>query len=208
MRARKRALFKCRNVSLDGRKKYYDCCKRFAKEVRIYYDKLESKCVESGNVKDFYKYANSRLKHNAGVATLKNKLGNLCVDDTEKSEILNEFFSSVFTRDDGTKPEFRRRVQEDTVLSSVIFTPQKVCKVLRKLPNKTSRRPDGIPALFLKLVSTNACRVRNHCHDNCFCVPLSKLFNVIMQLGDVPDIWCTAEVVPVYKKGDASDPGN
>ncbi len=76
------------------------------------------------------------------------------------------------------------------------------------MPNKTSRSPDGIPALFLKLVSINACRVRNHCHDNCLCVPLSKLFNVIMQLGDVPDIWCTAEVVPVYKKGDASDPGN
>ena len=36
-----------------------------------------------------------------------------------------------------------------------------------------------------------------------------KLFNIILETGIVPDIWCTGVILPIYKKkGDASNPDN
>ena len=42
----------------------------------------------------------------------------------------------------------------------------------------------------------------------CLAQPLAIIFNLIMQYGVLPDIWRTAIVVPIYKKGPASNPQN
>ncbi len=34
------------------------------------------------------------------------------------------------------------------------------------------------------------------------------MYNVFMQLSELPDVWRTADVVPVSKKGSPSEPGN
>jgi len=38
--------------------------------------------------------------------------------------------------------------------------------------------------------------------------PVSIIFNLSLQTGDIPDIWKLASVVPVFKKGYPSDPCN
>ncbi|KAJ4925143.1 hypothetical protein JOQ06_017880, partial [Pogonophryne albipinna] len=35
-----------------------------------------------------------------------------------------------------------------------------------------------------------------------------KLFNVILQSGCFPDIWCKGLISPIHKNGDKSDPNN
>ena len=35
-----------------------------------------------------------------------------------------------------------------------------------------------------------------------------KLFNLILQSGKMPDIWCQGLITPIYKSGDKSDPTN
>ena len=40
--------------------------------------------------------------------------------------------------------------------------------------------------------------------ENCFL----KLFNLILMVGCVPNIWCKVLITPVHKKGDSSDPDN
>ena len=37
---------------------------------------------------------------------------------------------------------------------------------------------------------------------------LCHLFNKVLEVGVYPDDWCKAIIVPVYKKGDTSDPNN
>ena len=35
-----------------------------------------------------------------------------------------------------------------------------------------------------------------------------KLFNLILQSGKMPDIWCQGLITPIYKSGEESDPTN
>ena len=37
---------------------------------------------------------------------------------------------------------------------------------------------------------------------------LCHLFNKVLEVGVYPDDWCKAITVPVYKKGETSDPNN
>ena len=37
---------------------------------------------------------------------------------------------------------------------------------------------------------------------------LCHLFNKVLEVGVYPDDWCKAIIVPVYKKGETSDPNN
>ena len=47
-----------------------------------------------------------RMKTNSGISSLKKNDGSLAVKDIEKAETLNEFFSSVFIREDTTNVPF------------------------------------------------------------------------------------------------------
>ena len=74
-------------------------------------------------------------------------------DSTEKADTFNNFFSSVFTTDNGITPEFDNRVDiTSTCLSCVNFSPATVCKVLKHLKPTTSVGPDGIPNVLLSYV--------------------------------------------------------
>ncbi len=56
----------------------------------------------------------------SSIAPLKKQDGSLVTSAFDKSQILNEFFGSVFTVDDGTKPYFPKRVPD--TLSQISFT--------------------------------------------------------------------------------------
>jgi hypothetical protein len=43
---------------------------------------------------------------------------------------------------------------------------------------------------------------------NILCYPLSKLFNISLETGVFPSAWKTAKVIPVFKKGNRTDPAN
>ena len=38
--------------------------------------------------------------------------------------------------------------------------------------------------------------------------PLSKIFNLSLSRGDLPQDWTSAHIVPVFKKNDKSNPSN
>ena len=60
----------------------------------------------------------------------------------------------------------------------------------------TSSGPDGLSPNMVKL------------HANELSLPLSLLYTSFMSVGDLPQAWKAATVVPIYKKGPASDPSN
>ncbi len=206
LRARRNALYRNRNVDEASRVLYRDCCREWREKVLAYNEKMEAKCINSGNVRRFYKFANSKLKKKQGLAPLRREDGSLTCDDNEKSELLNAFFGSVFTHDNGRHPEFASRVQAGVKFEEIIFSPRKVQKVLKSLPNKLSRSPDSLPSLFLKYIWKNAVTSNNL--YACVSVPLSKIFNFCFQMGDLPDVWLTADVVGVFKKGLATEVTN
>ena len=62
-------------------------------------------------------------------------------------------------------------------------------------PHKASG-PDNLPARFLKEVANQIAPV------------LTIVFQASLDQGHLPDIWKTAAVVPIYKKGSRSEPSN
>ncbi len=206
LRNRKKMFWKNRKTCKNGRKMYSDCSKEFTAEIKEYARKQEEKCLNSGDVGNFYRFANSKIKSNKGIAPLKRCDGVIVDGDVEKCNILNAFFGSVFTVDDGKECNFASRVPCDVKKDDITITASKVCKLLKKLPNKMSRSPDGLPSLFLKKVM-QYCK-SNNCHECCICEPLARIFAVSFYRGELPKCWLKAEVVPIFKKGLLSDPGN
>jgi len=153
----------------------------------------ERQVINSNNLGHFYKHVNNRLSCRTGVGALRDSNGSLYTTDASKAELLNYYFSSVSTKDDGVLPELDRFVPEDVEFSNVTFTPENVMKAMRKLKNNTSCRPDGLLSiLFRKFASHLA-------------IPLSVLFNNSIYVGKIPDDWKKAIIIPISKGSLASD---
>ena len=81
-------------------------------------------------------------------------------------------------------------------LSTLSVTVEQMSKALKSLNPSKSPGPDEIHPKILREVADE------------MAVPLSYLFNVCMKHGKLPSDWKKAEVRPLFKKGDKSQPGN
>ena len=65
-----------------------------------------------------------------------------------------EYFESVFTKDDGSKPHFPSRLQNDCPgISDNKISPEIVFQVLKKCKTNSAARPDGFPSVFTTLLA-------------------------------------------------------
>jgi len=172
------------NEAKSAYKKCEDDCER---ESKKYIERTELCVVNSKNIRKLNSFLNQNLKTRVGIPPLRDANNITCVKDDEKAHILLEQYSNVFTRDDGVIPEFN--LQTNNILREVKFTAEEVKSVLRNLPDKVSNTPDNIPAFFLKRVADNIADF------------LAKLFTLSMRIGNIPRIWKTAIVCPIFKKG-------
>ena len=90
------------------------------------------------NPKSFYKYANSKLKTRSGIGNLDTANGKVS-SDKDKAQALNEFFTSVFTREDTSSiPDPKLEHAIKVPLEDLHITADDVKKKLDKLnPNKS-----------------------------------------------------------------------
>jgi hypothetical protein len=170
--------------------------KTYSSAVKEYQISVEEKLVENGNIGSFYKYVNRKLIGSNGTAPLRDGNGNVHTANSEKAELLNEYFSSVFTTDNGVIDPNRLPMQNSNRLSTVCFSPELVLKHIQRLKSGSCGGPNGLSASFFKSTA------------GAITFPLSIIFNLSLQTEDVPDIWKLALVVPVFNKGSPSDPSN
>ena len=163
--------------------------------IRKFHAARETAMIRKNNLGSFYNYINAKSKSHPSITKLKNSDGSFTSDVKEVAETFNSFFSSVFTHDDGHLPHVTDR-NTDCGLSDIVFTPDIIKGVLRKLKPTTSAGHDGIPNIFLKNCAL------------CLSFPLSHIFDISFKDGHLPDSWKFAMVTPVHKKGPISDPNN
>ena len=60
------------------------------------------------------------------------------------ANLLNEFFSSVFTEDNNVIPPLQPRTEPDDGLANIVFNQNLVFKKLKSLKIKSSPGPDGL----------------------------------------------------------------
>lgn len=164
--------------------------------IHSYHVQREENIINSGNVGRFFNYANRKFKCNSSVGPLRLPDGSITVDPTRKADLLQSVFSTKFTTDNGVCPSFPPRGGGGENLNFVYFSALSVKRAIRKLKSKSSGGPDQISPLLVKM-----------CSDQ-LCSPLAFVYNSCMEHGYLPPMWLSANVTPVFKKGDPTDPNN
>ena len=67
-------------------------------------EKNELNIVNSNDLGLFYKHVNRHFVHKTGIGPLKSTVGRLVIEDAQKAEILNKYFTGMCTNDNGIMP--------------------------------------------------------------------------------------------------------
>eukprot|EP00795_Rhopilema_esculentum_P007269 gene7269-12956_t len=109
--------------------------------------------------------------------------------EQEKVDILNKFFSSIFTKEDETSVPLIDKQFSGSVLIDIDIREQMVLETLQSLKPSKSPGPDGLHPKVLREI---AAQIAN---------PLCFMFRASLQVGLIPGTWKLAHVTPIYKKG-------
>ena len=125
------------------------------------------------------------------------KNGTVYANDTEKANVLNDFFKhQTLLNDDNVElPDIIPYPVHEN-LSSISLTPDEVETTLKSLPVGKATGPDEISNRMLKEISRE------------IAAPITDFFNHSLNTGEVPDSFKESHIVPVPKGGDPSDVGN
>ena len=139
--------------------------------------------------KSFFAYVRSKSKSKVGVSKLMTDDGTVLEEDAMVAREFNEYFCSVFSREDLSNiPEVQDRGTKR--IDSVEITRDRVLRILRGLRADKSSGSDGMsPKLLL------------HIQDE-ISEPLCMLFRKSMEEGCVPEDWRRADIVPIFKAGN------
>ena len=142
-----------------------DKCKKEIKKAKKKHErKIAEDCKE--NPKTFWKYVQEQTKAKQGISALKDQDGELKTAEDQKADILNDFFTSVYTTDSTEVPYLEECSKSYGIgLSDIVVTPEAVENKLKQLNPTKAQGPDKIPPRVLKELS----------HE--LSIPLTHIFN-------------------------------
>ena len=115
------------------------------------------------------------------------------------AEVLNEYFSSVFTTEDISSlpvPFTKFEGNKSERVAQLFVTPEMIALQIKKMKDNLSPGVDGIPPKLLKEIVEQ------------ISTPLAQLFNFSQEEGVVPSEWKEANITPLFKKGSRNKPEN
>jgi hypothetical protein len=130
------------------------------------------------------------------VGPLKSRDGTVVADKKQMADMLNTYFSSVFSGAEVGDVPTAEGEEVRHVLDDVQFDEEAVVKKIQQLKIASAPGPDGIGSLLLKELAEQIKR------------PLTAIYRTSILSGDVPEDWRQANVTPIYKKGSKADPAN
>lgn len=153
---------------------------------------LEESALSFRNSKEFFRYANKRLKGKTSIGALRNG-SKIVSDDYEKAELFKDFFASVYSPG---SPEAAFSQSAYTDCSSAEITYDAVFRHLKNLPMKCSITPDGIPPIFYKKLARYLAE------------PLRLILSRSYEEGVIPKFFRHSLVTPIHKSKSLSDVEN
>ena len=178
------------------RKKYWQNYKSFKRDVTRtmrkarweYINGILQLGLEEGNSRPFWRYIKSQKQDNVGIPALSHKL---VTNNTQKAEILNDQFKSVFTKDDPDSECSKNRPVGPSYppIAHLSISTKGVEKLLTGLNPSKASGPDLIPCRILKELAVE------------LAPGLSSIYDQSLKQGVLPKCWTQALVTPVFKKG-------
>ena len=170
--------------------------RRLSRNAVKLHEKFIADNVKS-NPKGFWNYVSKKSKTKSSIPDLyvDDNKQNLTKSDIEKSNVLGDFFASVFTDEPSDDlPDIT--IKDVPVCDSIVMSVEKVEKLLKELKVNKSPGPDGVSARVLKELS------------DILAVPLYNIFQCSIQSAKIPEDWRTANITALFKKGDKKYAGN
>ena len=149
--------------------------------------------------KSFYAYVRSKQRNKVKVGPLKDNQGIIVSDSKHMAEMLNNYFTSVFTVENLSNiPKVNSYVDfsDSEVLRDLNIEEIEVEEKLIKLNVNKSQRPDEINSELIYEISKELTK------------PLTALFNKYIKTGIIPQDWRDASVAPLHKKGSKNKAEN
>ena len=147
------------------------------------------------NRRAFFKYVNSKLTVRPEITAIKGDDGQLKENDADICEAIAKYFNTVYLPQSNEEMPDMQNMTE-AIISSVNITRDMVKDKLEKLNVRKSCGPDDIHPHVLQRTAS------------AICVPLTIVFKLSLDSGECPDDWKVANVTPIYKKEDRTDPAN
>ena len=126
---------------------------------------------------------------------MQNEMGELVDNDKEICNILAKYFNSVYTpASDEVMPEMNNMFVSE--IGNLEITREDIKSRLERINVTKSSGPDNIhPYVLQKTAGVT-------------CIPLEIIFKKSINSGECPTDWRSANVAPIHKKGDRTDPSN
>ena len=148
------------------------------------------------NHKRFWSYIKRLRSENFGIPILRQG-DSIFTSDKDKADALNDYFQSVFTKDNGLLPAFSPTTPAYiNNMRHIVVSPNGVLKQLASLNLSKSAVPDGISPRFLRDLPAEISSM------------LTFIFQQGYDAGTLPNHWLTTMVVPVHKKSSKENPAN
>ena len=136
------------------------------------------------------------MKTCSAVADLERLGGTTTETDVDKAEVLNAFFTSVFTLESLENISTFENRLHNTELTDFLITNEEVEKILKTLKTTKPPGPDGLhPCLLVELTDE-------------LVEPFQKIFTKSLAEGTLPQHWIEGNITPICKKGRKHLPGN
>jgi hypothetical protein len=150
---------------------------------------------QTENPKRFWSFTKSKKQDNSGVAPLRGNAGLIYSDSNNKADILNTQFKSAYTQEDQSSlPDLGQSSTPSMPDISISF--KGVHKLLSELKIHETAGPDSISPRLLREVADSIAPAR------------IRIYQASLDTGTVPTDWRTANIVPIFKKGDKSKASN
>ena len=175
-------------------KKEADILKKNTRQAKRMYEKKIAKEAR-GNKRQFFRYVNSKLTVRPDINSMQNENGELTDNDKEICNILAKYFNSVYTPiSNDNMPDMNNMYERE--IGNLIINRDDIKTRLEKLNVTKTSGPDNLHPFVLQKTARATC------------VPLEKIFNKSLSTGECPTDWRSANVAPIHKKGDRTDPSN
>ena len=149
------------------------------------------------NPKAFFAHVNSRKPVKNTIGPLKDRTGSIISSDEGMANILNEYFTSVYTEEDTSEiPIVPIVYRGNNPLRKIEITVDKVKMKLKKLNSNKSAGPDGF---YPRVIKETEEETAPH-----FC----NIFRTSLEQRKAVRDWKLQNISPLFKKGSKDDPGN
>ncbi|XP_052806388.1 uncharacterized protein LOC128235622 [Mya arenaria] len=147
-----------RNEDYEAYKIVRNRANDFVKNSKRQYERNISQKAKS-EPKQFWRYVKSKTKSRSNISNLKRENGEFVRNDKEKVDLLNEFFTTVFTKENiDTIPDIEDK-DVNSELSSLTVSEEEVLKLLKDIDPSKSMGPDCIHPFLLKKVVNSSIKV-------------------------------------------------